>query len=237
MAGTLTKAVVLLGLGAATASANPGPHPQELLSALLSQAAALTASLTNVAENLGQVKGSVVIQTRHTSADLVAEVDALIHGETLASVSRIAPGIRASQQGEGVFDLFKPATLASGEITTTAIGALQSGALIGSTGTTGTVDTSGLAGRVVLLTEGATARAEQNGSVAGAVILQNVAVNLGDIDGSVQITLADTQARLGQVGTTAIGAMETGMLTASLTGNMGEVTDAAAHLVADLVGP
>ncbi len=236
----LTLALVCLGCTGGAALSGTGPDPDTLLTALLRQASQLTVSMTNIAENLHRVDGSVVIESMTVTGDLVAAITALTDHGPAGQVSRVSSSLSGSDLSGHVLAVLHPTVLDVGSIATTAIGSLQSGALLGSTGTTGTVNTTGLAQRVTLqITGAATDRvvlAQSSGSIAATMALQNVASNLGDLDGSIQIRLADTLTHTGTLATTAIGSMESGMLTASLTGNMTDTSTQLETLVTALVG-
>jgi hypothetical protein len=66
--------------------------------------------------------------------------------------------------------------------------------------------------------------------------MQNVSVNSGDINGSVDLILADVDAKVGSVATTAIGALQSGAMTATVDGAIGSVSHNSAALVNALVG-
>ena len=114
-----------------------------------------------------------------------------------------------------LLNVLNPLTLTLGDLSTTAIGAMQSGSMIA------TVNTSGIVNHVALAATGSTTSAnslaDAYGGIANAVAFQNIAVNSGDVNGSVQLVLADVNATVGKIGTTAIGAMGSGSLTATNT--------------------
>ncbi len=237
----LSIATSLAIFAGTSAFANPPPGSDTILGSLLSHAAALTASLANVAQNLRHVDGSVVITSITKGADLVDIVDRLARTQPVGAVSRAGVRVSSSVMSPKILDVFKPTQFKLDAATTTAIGALQSGALIGSTGTTGTIETTGLAERVNLASsltaaEG-TLLAERYGTVSGPVVMLNVSSNIGDVDGTVHISLNNTIAQIGTVATTAIGTMESGVLTAALTGNMQGTGNSILDQIASLVGP
>src|SRR5690606_20707172 len=125
-----------------------------------------------------------------------------------------------------------PLTLELGDLSTTAIGTLQSGTM------EGTFDASGLVQRGSSdangATTGASLLAETYGGIAGTLAMQNISVNSGAIDGSVALTLADVNTKVGAVATTAIGALQSGALEATVSGDMGGVTTATSALVTAL---
>lgn len=229
----------LTSVGSST-FASPSTSDESLLASLLNEVSALTAMLANVAENLHQVDGSVVIEGVGKTTDLVATLDAVARDHWVGPVSRVNSKVFSSGTSTALLDVLKPTTFSANDIATTAIGALQSGALLGSTGTTGTIDTSGLVNQISLTASTATVTttllAQDFGNVANTTLLQNAAINLGDVDGSIQMILSNTLAHVGPIGTTAIGSMESGILTGSLTANMNSVTDNLTAVVSALVG-
>jgi hypothetical protein len=195
--------------------------PEMLLAALLATIDSLSASMTNAATNFAAVNGAVMISAQGNADALAATIPALAQNSAFGSSSQISATINARELG------LMPQTVAmiqSGDLATTAIGALQSGALLGSTGTTGTVDTSGLAQSIAMQTSGAETdaiiTAQSYGTAAHTIILQNIAHNQGQIDGRISIVLADADARINRLTSTAIGAMESGALTAQITGSL-----------------
>ena len=105
---------------------------------------------------------------------------------------------------------------------------------------TGAFDASGIVNKVTSTADGATTGAsmlaETYGGIANTVAMQNVSVNSGDINGSVDLILADVDARVGSVATTAIGALQSGAMTATVEGAIGSVSHNSAALVNALVG-
>jgi hypothetical protein len=78
--------------------------------------------------------------------------------------------------------------------------------------------------------------AESYGGIGGTIAVQNITNNLGGTDGSVTLALADVNATVGKVATTAIGAMGSGDLTATVSGNMAGTSSNTAAIIAALVG-
>jgi hypothetical protein len=216
---TLTLVSALsLTLAASMGRAEP---PEMLLAALLATIDNLTASLTNAAENFAAVNGAVMVSAQGNADVLAATIPALAQDAAFGSRSQISATLSAREVG------LAPRAVALtqlGDLATTAIGALQSGALLGSTGTTGTFDTSGLTQNLALQTTTASTTASMTvqtyGSAAQLLAMQNVAYNRGQIDGRISLVLTDVDATIDRLTSTAIGAMESGGLTAQLTGTL-----------------
>lgn len=207
-----------LTLAASMGRAEP---PEMLLASLLATIDNLTASLTNAAENFAAVNGAVMISAQGNADLLAATIPTLAQDAAFSSRSQISATLGAREVG------LAPRAVAltqMGDLATTAIGALQSGALLGSTGTTGTFDTSGLRQNLALQTTTATTTASMTvqtyGSAAQLLAMQNVAYNRGQIDGRISLVLTDVDATIDRLTSTAIGAMESGGLTAQLTGTL-----------------
>lgn len=216
---TLTLVPALsLTLAASMGRAEP---PEMLLAALLATIDSLSASLTNAAENFAAVNGAVMVSAQGNADVFAATIPALAQDAAFGSRSQISATLGAREVG------LAPRAVALtqlGDLATTAIGALQSGALLGSTGTTGTFDTSGLTQNLALQTTTASTTASMTvqtyGSAAQLLAMQNVAYNRGQIDGRISLVLTDVDATIDRLTSTAIGAMESGELTAQLTGTL-----------------
>ncbi len=232
----LASTAILAAMGAPAFAAGTSEPSQSLLSGLLTNASALSASLSNVAENLNDVNGSVAVDTSRNFTGLASDISAIGAGSQhgFGSYSQAGTNVFAQDLPTSLLNVLNPLTLSMGDISTTAIGAMQSGSI------TATVDTSKIVDKVTTSSGGAStnaaAAAEAYGGTSGALSFQNIAVNSGAIDGSVALTLADVNSTIGKVGTTAIGAMGSGSLTATMTGNMGGVTSNTAAIVTALVG-
>jgi hypothetical protein len=237
----LLSTTTLAGLamsGAAFAQAVPADPvaqaPASLLETLLSDAAVLSASLSNVAENLNQVNGSIDISTTRSLAEMDALVATLGGANGFGSYSQVGSGVYGRDIPDSLLAVLDPTVATLGDLSTTAIGAMQSGSIIA------TIDASGIQDRVSSAATGsstsADAMAESYGGIGGTIAVQNIANNLGGIDGSVTLALADVNATVGKVATTAIGAMGSGDLTATVKGNMAGTSSNTAAIIAALVG-
>lgn len=208
---------VLFGF-APVALADP---PDLLLAALLRSADTLSASLTNAAENFAAVTGAVVVMAQGSSDAMAAILPSLTQDRALGAASQVSAQVQARDLAAAVPAL---ALVQVGDVVTTAIGALQSGAMIGSTGTRGTFDTTGLVELAVLQTtsgaHSARVSAETHGSSAQTMVLQNAALNQGQIDGRINLVLRDVNATTARLTSTAIGAMQSGNLQGVIRGNL-----------------
>ncbi|MCW1920539.1 hypothetical protein NX862_17410 [Rhodobacter sp. KR11] len=209
---------------------------QSLLSGLLDNATALSASLSNIAENLNAVDGSINVTTGRDYAGLADGIGALSSNGDIpfGSFSQVNAAVYAQDLPANLLTVLNPTILSLGDLSTTAIGAMQSGSI------TGTINAGGIVDRVSTTAEAsttsATAMAENFGGISGLVSFQNIAVNSGDVNGSVQMSMNDVNATIGKIGTTAIGAMGSGSLTATITGNMAATQGSTAGIVTALVG-
>lgn len=214
-----------------------GPYePTSLLDNLLADATALQASLTNVAENLNDVNGSINVATSRSLTDMASVIDSLSVGGTIpfGSFSQVGANVFGQDLPASLLAVLNPTVASLGDLSTTAIGAMQSGSI------TATIDADGLVDKAsstaTASTTSAMVAAETYGNIANTVAFQNIANNAGYIDGSVNLALADVNATVGKVATTAIGAMGSGSLTATISGNMGSVTRSSANIINALVG-
>jgi hypothetical protein len=235
----------------------PDPDPEtvattpSLLGTILADANALSASLSNVSQNLNDIDGSINVDTTRNLSGVADGINALIgdydgfgsfsqvnedvYGVDLpASLLAVLSPLTLELGNESTTAILNPLTLELGNLSTTAIGTLQSGNMAGS------FDASGIVNRVSSSADGATTSvsmlAETYGGIADTVAMQNVSVNSGYIDGSVDLILDDVNAKVGNVGTTAIGALQSGAITASVDGTIGSVSHNSAQLVNALVG-
>ncbi len=247
----LVSTAILAALtgGAFAQTTNPAtnhptpPAPQQasasLLDGLLADSTKLSASLSNVAQNLNSVDGSINIATGRDYTGMTDGMAALSGGTGVNSIpfgsySQVGSGVTARDLPASLLNILYPLTLTVADLSTTAIGAMQSGSM------NSTVNAGGIVDRVsttaTASTTAVTASADAYGGIANALAFQNVAANSGDVNGSVQLKLADVNGTVGKIGTTAIGAMGSGGMTASMSGNMGGVTSNTASIVTALIG-
>lgn len=206
-----------------------------LLDGILADAADLSASLTNVSQNLNNVDGSINVGTDRDIADYSAIIDSLIgSGVGFGSYSQVNASVYGSDIPASLLNVLNPLTLTLGNLSTTAIGSLQSGNM------TATFDASGLLASTSSTATGLSTSAEmmasQYGSIALPIAMQNVSVNTGAIDGSVNLALNNVNTTTGTIATTAIGSLGSGAMTATISGQMGTVSDVGTGLVSALVG-
>jgi hypothetical protein len=216
---------------------DPAPYqPNSLLDNLLSNATNLQASLSNVAENLNNVNGSINVATSRSLTDMASVVDALSNGGKIpfGSYSQVGANVYGQDLPASLLAVLNPTVASLGDLSTTAIGAMQSGSI------TATIDASGLVDKASSAATGSTTSAnlaaETYGNIGNTLAFQNIANNAGAIDGSVTLALADVNATVGKVATTAIGAMGSGSLTANISGNMEGVARSSSGIIESLVG-
>lgn len=208
---------------------------ESLLDGILADSAALSASLSNVSQNLNSVNGSITVGTTRDYADFSTVIGALTENTAgFGSYSQVSANVYGSDVPASLLNVLNPLTLELGDLATTAIGTLQSGNM------TATFDASGLLATAESTSTGlstsAGIMASQYGAIELPIAMQNISVNSGDIDGSVALTLADVNTKVGAVATTAIGALGSGAMVATISGQMGAPAATATTLVSSLVG-
>ena len=221
-----------------TPDPEPEPEPEpdtSLLGSILADANDLSASLSNISQNLNDIDGSIDITTSRKLAAIATSIDALIgERDGFGSFSQVNANVYGVDLPASLLAVLDPLTLELGNLSTTAIGTLQSGNM------TASFNASGIVNKVTSSAEGSTTSAnmlaETYGGIAQTLAMQNISVNAGDIDGSVELILADVDAKVGSVATTAIGALQSGAMTASVDGAIGAVDHNSAALVNALVG-
>jgi hypothetical protein len=221
--------------GASTDAPGAAQASNSLLDNILADAEDLSASLSNVSQNLNNINGSIEVNTDRDYAGIAAGINALVgEYDGFGSFSTVNPNVYGVDLPGSLLAVLDPLVLELGNLSTTAIGTLQSGNM------TGSFDASGIVNKVTSSAEGATTGAnmlaETYGGIAQTVAMQNVSVNSGDINGSVDLILADVDAKVGSVATTAIGALQSGAMTATVDGAIGSVSHNSAALVSALVG-
>lgn len=217
----------------------PAADADNLTQALLNQLGDASVSVSNIAENSGDLDASIDIDTSR-SIDGIASVLATLMDsdgdgtidadEGFGSMAAVGADIDAYDFELPDMSFIDPLELALGDLATTGIGAMQSGSM------DVTLDASGLASLASDMSAGGTTMAqtitETYGSIDAGISLQNVAYNTADIDSRIDLALVDVNATAGDLATTAIGAMGSGDLVADITGSIvdtsvatGEVTD------------
>lgn len=215
---------------------DPAPYTStSLLDNILGDVDALSASLTNVAQNLNDVNGSIDINTDRAIGDFSAVIDSLVGDNPgFGSYSQVNASVYGSDLPASLLSVLNPLTLELGNLGTTAIGSLQSGNM------TATFDASGILAKASSTADGSTTGAsmlaEQYGSIADTLALQNASINSGAIDGSIALVLNDVNTKTGNLATTAIGALGSGAMTANISGQLGTVDSVGSGLVSALVG-
>ena len=222
-----TPALVLLFGGPLLA------EEHSLLASLLRDAPALSATLTNIAGNLGTVEADFALAVERDFAEMTEALTVWADGrrETVAGV-----GARVTELQADAGVVLGGLLIDVNAVATTAVGSLQAADM------TGAFDAGTLTQRIEAAT-GATALAvETYGGVSSLVALQNVSINSGSIVAQIDLQLADVNARIGTMNATAIGALQNGALqttvdlSATVQGQMGEISALASATVAALVG-
>jgi len=226
----------LLSITAPNEGTQEGPYAStSLLDNILANATDLAASVSNISQNLNDIDGSIDVTTSRDFDGLVAGMAGLVgDADSFGSFSQAGANVFGRDIPATLLAVLDPLTLELGALATTAIGTLQSGNM------TGSFDADGLVSKV---TTGATATgttanaaAEQYAGIADTIAMQNISVNTGAIDGSVQLIMADVDAKASGIATTAIGALQSGTMAATVMGGMGAVTDHTSGIVESLVG-
>lgn len=191
-----------------------------LLASLLADADVLSASLTNLAENQSGLDASVSMVSSRKYDELRAIVNALSAGT--GSLASVGADVFARDVALPDLSVLMPSLLTVEDISTTAIGAMQSGDIQASFDATSLLSMTNDTAAQISVTH------QIYGSVDGALAVQNVAYNLGTalaetstlINASVTMTLNDVNARAGSIATTSIGAMQSGNIEAQLLGRL-----------------
>lgn len=195
---------------------------QSLLESLLNNADQLSASITNMAENSADLDASIVIETNRDLEAINNVVGAIAdtNPDGFGSVSAVGDTVATDFELPDM-SFLAPLDLTLGDLATTAIGAMQSGSMDVS------FDASGLAERTADSSSSATTTAEAieetYGDLDTGLAFQNVALNTADINAEIELLLNDVNATAGNLATTAIGAMGSGDLAASLTGSVTDI--------------
>lgn len=131
----------------------PAPYQSEsLLDNILADAAELSTSLSNVSQNLNDINGSIEVNTDRDYAGIADGIQALIGNyDGFGSFSTVNPNVYGVDLPASLLAVLNPLTLELGNLSTTAIGTLQSGNM------TATFDAAGIVNRVTSSAEGSTA--------------------------------------------------------------------------------
>ena len=201
---------------------------------LLQKAPALSAALTNVAQNLAGVDGSFALAV---GRDFAALADGLEVWSTGRSEMAASVNVHVTElQGETLLQL-GGIVLDVNAVATTAVGSLQSADL------TGSFNAASITDRIAVVTGSTNLAVEALGGVAGSVFLQNLSLNGGEVLGAVDMQLADVEGQIGNITTTALGALQNGALqttvdlSATVQGQLGELTASTTAVLVALVGP
>lgn len=193
---------------------------QTLLETILTNADDLVLSISNVAENIADIDASIEIDTTRDYAGIDTILATLMAGTSpLGSYSQVSTTVFASDFELPDLAFLAPLETTIGDLSTTAIGALQSGSMdISITSTNLVEDLSVLAASS---STNATQMGETYASISGGLAFQNYAFNgAANLDANIVLTLADVNATVGNVATTAIGALGSGDMVVALVGSL-----------------
>lgn len=220
-----------------------GPYPSmTLLDNILNNASELSASASNISQNLNDIDGSIDVMTSRDFDGVIAGLGGLVGGiGNFGSFSQTGPEVFGSDVPETLLTVLDPLTLVQGDLATTAIGTLQSGHMTAQSGKIEAwFNAEGLVSKltttVTTTATSTTTTAKQYGGIADTIAMQNVSVNSGRVDGSALLILADVNAKTGAIATTAIGALQSGMMEATVMGGLGTVSEHTSGIVDSLVG-
>jgi hypothetical protein len=185
----------------------PSYASTSLLSGILANAADLSANVSNISQNLNDIDGTIDVTTSRDFVGLVAGVDGLLGAiDSFGSFSQAIANVSGRDIPATLLAVLDPLTLEMGNLATTAIGALQSGTMavwFDADGLLSKVTTASTSGMTT-----ANTAAEQHAGIANSIIIQDISVNTGSIDGSVQLILANLDAKADAVATTVIGGLQ-----------------------------
>ena len=211
-----------------------------LLERILADQAELQASLLNAAENYANLDGSITIGV---------DMETLLAGLTLGGDGTEGSGVNATGFVKSISftdtaiatDFFDPSSMTSelGDLATTVIGALGTNT-VGETLSTSTSDaetgnttsTSNTLSGVTLalldvasnaqaITQSSSAYSTQMVENPGLVQVANIAGNYAQtLDGTINLTFADSLLKGGDMATTVIGSLGTGNISANLQRNL-----------------
>lgn len=220
-----------------------GVHPSvSLLDGIIADAENLFASASNISQNLNNIDGSIDVVTSRDFDGLIAGLGGIVGGiGNFGSFSQAGDRVFARDVPETLLAVLDPLTLVLGDLATTSIGTLQSGHMIAQSGNIKAwFDAEGLVSKltttVTTTATSTTATAQQYGGIADTIAMQNVSVNTGRVDGSALLILADVDAKTGTIATTAIGALQSGKMEATVMGGLGTISDHTSGIVTALVG-
>lgn len=213
-----------------------------LLDSILANEADLSANVSNISQNLNDIDGSIDVTTSRDFDGIIAGVGGRLGTvDSFASTSQAGANVSGRDIPATLLAVLDPLTLELGDLATTAIGTMQSGTLAVRSGTlTGWFDADGLLSKVTTASTeeitNANTATEQYAGIASTITMQNISVNTGSIDGSVQLILASLDTKADAVATTAIGGLQSGIMSATVMGGLGAVADNTSHIVTALVG-
>jgi hypothetical protein len=192
-----TTAIALVSMsGAASAQ-------ESVLERVLSQInndtnlASVNGTFANIAENIGGVGG----------AGVDGSINTMIEGVS----ATIAEATQSASAGEDVFALeFNLPTLDIGELSTTALGAVNTGDI--TLGVNSTVDEAKTTSTQAV----SSVMAQLGGSSGTGALVLNIASNMTGVNGSINTVMSDVNGSLDSAATTALGAVNTGTITSGV---------------------
>ena len=222
----LSSCLTLHGMQAAAGSTS-------LLDDLLRSSPNISASLSNVAQQMGMVDGSLSLATEQNLTAMSSALELWSEGRRSASA---AQEVRAIELQENTLARLEALRLDLGTVSTTAIGSLQSADIAASFNAAVVIQ------RLTLTANETNLTVESWGAVTGQVLMQNISTNMGHVAAATVLHIADAGARIDDITVTALGALQSGAmrgtadLSATVLGQMGKVNSASSELVRALVG-
>lgn len=238
----VTFAVTAMAQDIGRTSMNGAQQSDSLLDNILANADILFAIASNISQNLNDIDGSIHVTTSRNFDGLVTGMGGLVGEDgNFGSFSQTGDKVFGRDAPETLLTVLDPLTLVLGDLATTAIGTLQSGYMTAQSGSINAwFDAEGLVSEVTTTvtttSTSATAAAEQYAGISDTIAMQNISVNSGRVDGSALLILADIDAMAGAIATTAIGALQSGMMEATVLGGLGTVSEHTSGIVESLVG-
>jgi len=153
------------------------------------------------------------------SPEVVIPISTTIDGSITNLITGVSAATAQAVAGAGSATVFSMPTVDLGNMTTTVLGAVNTGEI--TLGVNATVDEAGTA-----TTRAISASMTQIGGSAdtGAVVL-NVAHNASAINGSIQNTMTAVNGSIGAASTTALGAVNTGTITSGVNAAVQGIVD------------
>jgi hypothetical protein len=167
--------------------------------------ASVNGTFANIAENIGGVDGSGVDGSITTT----------INGVT----ATVADATQSASADEDVFALeFNLPTLDIGNLSTTALGAVNTGDI--TLGVNSTVDEAQTSSTQAV----SSVMSQLGGSSDTGALVLNIASNMTGVNGSITTVMSDVNGSLDSAATTALGAVNTGTITSGVNAAVQGIT-------------